>query len=71
MLAVSVVCRLAAGVPVNSSIVNNVAQNKFVSDKSETFRVSVVGEAGSVQKTITAVIRLDDQLGKLVYWRED
>jgi general secretion pathway protein K len=33
--------------------------------------VSVVGEAGDVQKTITAVIRLDDQLGRLVYWRED
>jgi general secretion pathway protein K len=33
--------------------------------------VTVVGEAGSVQKKITAVIRLDDQLGKLVYWRED
>ena len=61
----------SAGVPVNTTITNNVRQNKFVSDKSETFRVSVVGEAGSVQKTITAVIRLDDQLGKLVYWRED
>jgi len=61
----------SAGVPVNSSIVSNAAGNKFVSDKSETYRVSVVGEAGSVQKTITAVIRLDDQLGKLVYWRED
>jgi len=61
----------AAGVPVNSTILNNVRNNQFVSDKSETFRVSVVGEAGTVQRKITAVIRLDDQLGKLVYWRED
>jgi len=61
----------AAGVPVNTSITNNPAGNKLVSDKSETYRVTVVGEAGSVQKKITAVIRLDDQLGKLVYWRED
>lgn len=61
----------AAGVPVNSTIGNNVRNNPFVSDKSETYRVSVVGEAGNVQKKITAVIRLDDQLGKLVYWRED
>jgi len=61
----------ASGVPVNSSILSNVQGNNFVSDKSETFRVRVVGEAGSVQRSITAVIRLDDQLGKLVYWRED
>jgi general secretion pathway protein K len=61
----------AAGVPVNETIRNNVVNNRWVSDKSETYRVSVVGEAGNVQKKITAVIRLDDQLGKLVYWRED
>src|SRR6185369_5627019 len=61
----------SAGVAVNSSITSGASGNKFVSDKSETYRVSVVGEAGSVQKKITAVIRLDDQLGKLVYWRED
>jgi general secretion pathway protein K len=61
----------SAGVAVNSSITSGTSGNKFVSDKSETYRVTVVGEAGSVQKKITAVIRLDDQLGKLVYWRED
>jgi general secretion pathway protein K len=61
----------SAGVAVNSSITSGTSGNKVVSDKSETYRVSVVGEAGNVQKTITAVIRLDDQLGKLVYWRED
>lgn len=61
----------AAGVPVNSSIQNNVAQNRFVGDKSTTYRVSVTGEAGDVTRTITAVIRLDDGLGRLVYWKEE
>jgi general secretion pathway protein K len=42
-----------------------------LSDKSETFRITSVGEAGSVQKTIHAVVRLDDSLGKLLYWREE
>jgi general secretion pathway protein K len=40
-------------------------------DKSETFRITSVGEAGSVQKTVHAVVRLDDSLGKLLYWREE
>jgi general secretion pathway protein K len=61
----------AAGVAVNSSILNNVAQNRFIGDKSTTYRVAVTGEAGDVTRTITAVIRLDDGLGRLVYWRED
>lgn len=61
----------AAGVPINESIRNNVQGNRWVSDKSTTYRISAVGEAGSVQKTITAVVRLDDALGKLVYWREE
>ena len=26
---------------------------------------------GDVQKTLTAVVRLDDGLGKLLYWREE
>lgn len=61
----------AAGVPVNEGIRQNVQGNRFVSDKSSTYRISAVGEAGSVQKTVTAVVRLDDALGKLVYWREE
>jgi general secretion pathway protein K len=48
-----------------------VAGNRFLGDKSTTFTIKSVGEAGSVQKTLTAVIRLDDGLGKLVYWREE
>lgn len=58
-------------VPVNPSLKANVAGNRLLSDKSSTFTIKSVGEAGSVQKTLTAVVRLDDQLGTLLYWREE
>ncbi|MDQ3267011.1 MAG: type II secretion system protein GspK [Myxococcota bacterium] len=61
----------AAGVPINSSIQNNVANNRWVSDKSTTYRIESFGEAGNVMKKITAVVRLDEGLGRLVYWREE
>lgn len=59
------------GIRVNSLIKTNPKDNKFVSDKSSTYRIVSVGEAGAVQKTITTVVRLDDGLGRLVYWREE
>lgn len=61
----------ASGVPVNASVQNNVAGNRVIGDKSQTYRVSVTGTAGDVTRTITAVVRLDDTLGRLVYWREE
>ncbi|MCY1076383.1 general secretion pathway protein GspK [Archangium lansingense] len=61
----------AAGIAVNPQLKNNVAGNRLLGDKSNTFSIKSVGEAGSVQKTITAVVRLDDGLGKLLYWREE
>jgi general secretion pathway protein K len=61
----------AAGVGVNPAIKANAAQNRLVGDKSQTFTIKSVGEAGSVQKTLTAVVKLDDQLGRLLYWREE
>ncbi len=61
----------AAGVPVNSTIINNIQNQRFIGDKSTTYRVAVTGQAGDVTRTITAVIRLDDALGRLVYWKED
>jgi general secretion pathway protein K len=60
-----------SGVAVNPLIKGNVQQNRYLGDKSKTFTIKSVGEAGSVQKTLTAVIRLDDGLGKLVYYREE
>lgn len=61
----------AAGIPVNPSIQNNVQGNRVVGDKSLTYRVRVTGTAGDVTRTITTVVRLDDGLGRLVYWREE
>lgn len=61
----------ASGVAINTSILNSRQQNRWVSDKSQTFSIKATGEAGSVQRTITAVVRLDDQLGRLMYWREE
>ncbi|MGZ3461786.1 MAG: general secretion pathway protein GspK, partial [Archangium sp.] len=61
----------AAGVAVNPQIKANVAGNRLLGDKSTTFSIKSVGEAGSVQKTISAVVKLDDGLGKLLYWREE
>lgn len=61
----------ASGVPVNGSVQNNVAGNRIIGDKSQTYRVSVTGTAGDVTRTITAVVRLDNTLGRLVYWREE
>lgn len=61
----------AAGIPVNPAITQNVQGNRAVGDKSLTYRLRVTGQAGDVTRTITAVIRLDDALGKLVYWREE
>lgn len=64
----------SAGVAVNSQFGTtntSSAGNLPLSDKTQTFTIKSVGEAGSVQKTLTAVVRLDDTLGKLVYWREE
>jgi general secretion pathway protein K len=61
----------ASGVAVNPTIINNVQNQRYIGDKSSTFRISATGEAGDVRRTITAVIRLDDGLGRLVYWREE
>ncbi len=61
----------SAGVATNSTITNNAQNNRFIGDKSNTYRIKVTGEAGDVTRTITAVIRLDDGLGRLVYWKEE
>ncbi len=60
----------SSGVAVNSSIINNVSLAP-VGDKSTTYSIKSVGQAGAVEKTITTVVQLDDGLGKLLYWREE
>lgn len=61
----------SAGVKINASIASNVQNNRYVSDKSATFRIESTGSAGQVTRKLTAVVRLDDGLGRLLYWRED
>lgn len=63
-----------AGLAVNPTILQSQSVSRGLSDKSETFSITSVGEAGSVQKTITAVVRIgqnDGPHGRLVYWREE
>jgi general secretion pathway protein K len=61
----------STGLVVNPTILNNPQNQRIIGDKSSTYRVSVTGSAGDVTRTITAVLRLDDGLGRLVYWREE
>lgn len=60
-----------AGILVKPEIKNSPLQNNFVDDKSQTFRIEAVGTAGDVSKKIVSVVRYDEQLGKLLYYRED
>lgn len=61
----------SAGVPVNPAIQSNIQANRFIGDKSVTYRIRVAGNAGDVTRNITAVIRLDDGFGRLLYWKEE
>ena len=44
---------------------------QFFGDTSDTFRIVGVGRVGRIEKHITAVVRYDDLLGKLLYWKEE
>src|SRR5260370_18438148 len=58
-----------SGVAVNPLILNNVQGNTAVSDKTSTFSIKSVGEAGTVQKTNSAVFRMGDEGGgRPVLW---
>lgn len=62
----------ASGVQLRREV--QAAQNRgtFLSDKNNTFTITSTGEAGSVKKKITAVVRMDQGgMGRLVYWREE
>ena len=45
--------------------------NNLFGSTSDTFRITASGRVGRVEKTVTAVIRYDDLLGKLLYWKEE
>jgi general secretion pathway protein K len=60
-----------AGIPINPTLTANMSANRFISDKNTTYTITSVGQAGGVQKTITAVVRMEDQgMGRLLYWKE-
>lgn len=44
---------------------------KLFGSTSDTFRITATGRVGRVEKSVTAVIRYDDLLGKLLYWKEE
>jgi general secretion pathway protein K len=45
--------------------------NKIFGATSDTFRIVATGRVGRIEKQITAVVRYDDALGKMLYWKED
>jgi general secretion pathway protein K len=61
----------ANGVTPRPEFDNPNSPNNFLDDKSDTFRITATGRVGSVEKKITAVVRYDDLLGKLLYWKEE
>ncbi|HUB05482.1 MAG TPA: type II secretion system minor pseudopilin GspK [Myxococcales bacterium] len=61
----------ANGLPVNPFLTTPNSPNAFLGDTSQTFTIKATGQVGDVESRITAVIRYDDQLGKLLYWREE
>jgi len=70
----------AAGIVVNPQVSQRqgtagTTANSFLGDKSDTFRIIATGQAGSVERRITTVIRLSDPqqdgLGRVLYWRAD
>ena len=45
--------------------------SKLFGSTSDTFRITATGRVGRAEKTVTAVIRYDDLLGRLLYWKEE
>jgi general secretion pathway protein K len=43
----------------------------FFGSTSDTFRIVATGRVGRIEKKVTAVVRYDDLMGKLLYWKED
>ena len=63
----------ANGVRVNPQIdprMNGNAAN-FFGSTSDTFRITGTGRVGRIEKKVVAVVRYDDTMGKLLYWKEE
>ncbi len=61
----------ANGIQVNPMLDNPASPSNFLVSTSDTFRITATGRAGRIEKTLTAVVKYDDLLGKLLYWKED
>jgi len=61
----------ANGIVVRPEIKHNPAANDYLGDKSQTFLIRATGQAGTVSKTLVSVIRYDQGLGRLLYYREE
>ncbi len=44
---------------------------QFFGSTSDTFRITGTGRVGRLEKKVTAVVRYDDTLGKMLYWKEE
>jgi general secretion pathway protein K len=60
-----------SGIEVNPVLTNPTAPGNFLTSTSDTFRIVATGHVGRTDKRLTAVVHYDDQLGKLLYWKED
>jgi general secretion pathway protein K len=61
----------ANGIAVNPTLDNPTSPGNFLASTSDTFRITATGRVGRIEKKVTAVVRYDDLLGKLLYWKED
>jgi general secretion pathway protein K len=61
----------ANGVAVNPNLLNPSSPSNFLAATSDTFRIVATGHVGRTDKRVIAVVRYDDQLGKLLYWKEE
>jgi general secretion pathway protein K len=59
------------GVDVNPDLNVPTSPRNFLTSTSDTFRIVATGHVGRTDKRLTAVVHYDDQLGKLLYWKED
>jgi len=59
------------GIAVLPALDSPASPQNFLASTSDTFRITATGRAGRIEKTLTAVVRYDDLLGKLLYWKED
>jgi general secretion pathway protein K len=50
---------------------NSANVNQYFSSTSDTFRITATGRIGRLEKKVTAVVKYDDLMGKLLYWKEE